>query len=146
MCAFFLAMFIGPGILGAGGQIRVRITGGGGSAGSPCQAVHAKQQSFSAPLHMNHAANSFEIYRFSSSLDILFPLKGQCHNIFDNFLAKQIQTRPHMNRQKRLRILFCFRKDTDVSSLHTADRDHSWRERKMGIGTANQSCVNNPAG
>ena len=35
---------------------------------------------------------------------------------------------------------------TDVSSLHTADRDHSQCEGKMGIGTANQGRVNKPAG
>ena len=34
----------------------------------------------------------------------------------------------------------------DVSSPHTADRDHSQWEREMGIGTANQSRVNSPAG
>ena len=34
----------------------------------------------------------------------------------------------------------------DVSSPHTADRDHSRWEREMGIGMANQSRVNNPAG
>ena len=35
---------------------------------------------------------------------------------------------------------------TDVSSPHTADRDHSQRERERRSGTANQSRVNNPAG
>ena len=35
---------------------------------------------------------------------------------------------------------------TDVSSPHTADRDHSQCEGKMGIGTANQGRVNKPAG
>ena len=34
----------------------------------------------------------------------------------------------------------------DVSSPHTADRDHSQWEREMGIETANQSRVNSPAG
>ena len=35
---------------------------------------------------------------------------------------------------------------SDVSSPHTADRDHSQWEREMGIGTANQGYVNKPAG
>ena len=35
---------------------------------------------------------------------------------------------------------------TDVSSPHTADRDHSQWEGKMGNGTANQSRVNKQAG
>ena len=35
---------------------------------------------------------------------------------------------------------------SDVSSLHTANRDHSQCEGKMGIGTANQGRVNKPAG
>ena len=36
--------------------------------------------------------------------------------------------------------------DIDVSSPHTADRDHSQCERESESGTANQSRVNSPAG
>ena len=51
-------------------------------------------------------------------------VKGQCHEIFDHFLAKNSLPGPHMNRQKQLRELFVFAKIFD----------HKFRESTTTVG------------
>ena len=38
-------------------------------------------------------------------------LKGQCQKIFNNVFVQKTIFKPHMNRQKRFRDIFCFHDD-----------------------------------